>query len=546
MIEETFKRWLSFPTQFFLIVIGALLFFPELGSVNLFDWDELMPAESSREMLVTGNYEMVQIDYQPFYEKPPLFFWIQSASMQYFGVNELGARFPNAVLGILTMLVLFAVGRNVYKSQLGVLWALLFAASILPQFYFRSGFMHPLYDLLTFVSIFYLFKMTATNDFEPRKVQNLKRWRNLLLSGVFMGLAALVKGPAGIVVVVVTASLYFVINRGKLKIGVLDIAIWWVVATAVVFGWLGFELYHNGTRFVEGLAGFYEKLIGTKAEGHSGPWFYHIIVLLVGMFPASALIFTSFFKSNLDDSIQLNFKRWMVYLFIVNLCIFSIAETKIVHYSSLCYFPLTFLAAYYLNYLFDKKMEWTWKQTAPVFTIGLLIVIAITVGIFIMQKPDFILAYIKDDFAVECLKAEVYWTRNDIFWAGAYLILLITALLLTQTKHVRWGVYLLIISSALFVNTMMLRVVPRVERYSQGALIDFLKEKKNENCVVETVGFRSYAHWFYTQKPAAPPTHPARKTYVVTKVNKVTEVLSQQPNLHELYRKNGWVFFKGE
>lgn len=543
MIEETFKRWLSFPTQFFLIVIGALLFFPELGSVNLFDWDELMPAESSREMLVTGNYEMVQIDYQPFYEKPPLFFWIQATSMKYFGVNELGARLPNAVIGILTMLVLFAVGRNVYKSQLGVLWALLFAASILPQFYFRSGFMHPLYDLLTFLSIFYLFKITAINDFEPRKVQNLKRWRNLFLSGIFMGMAALVKGPAGIVVVVVTATLYFVLNRGKLKIGVLDIAIWWVVSTAVVFGWLGFELYHNGTRFIEGLAGFYEKLIGTKAEGHSGPWFYHILVLLIGMFPASALVFSAFLKNNLDDSIQLNFKRWMVYLFIVNLCIFSIAETKIVHYSSLCYFPLTFLAAYYLNYLFDNKMQWTWKQTVPLLTIGLVIVIGITAGILIMQRPETFVNYIKDDFAVECLKADVQWTRNDIFFGAAYLVCIIITLSLAQTKHVRWGTYLLLISSTVFVNTMMIRVVPRVERYSQGALIDFLKEKRNENCVVQTEGFRSYAHWFYTQKPAVLPPDPARKIYVVTKVNKAAEVMGWYPNLKELYRKNGWVFF---
>jgi 4-amino-4-deoxy-L-arabinose transferase-like glycosyltransferase len=546
MIEQTLKRWLSFPTQFFLIAIGALLFIPELGSVHLFDWDELMPAESSREMLVTGNYEMVQIDYQPFYEKPPLFFWVQAASMKYFGVNELGARFPNAIIGILTMLALFAIGRNVFKSQLGVLWALLFAGAILPQFYFRSGFMHPLYDLLTFLSVFYLFKITAINDFEPRKVQHIKRWRNLFLSALFMGLASLVKGPAAIVVVVVTASVYFVLNRGKLKIGLLDIAIWWVVAMAVVFSWLGFEIYHNGYRFVEGMAGFYEKLIGTKAEGHSGPWFYHILVLLIGVFPASVLAFTGFLKNNLDDSIQLNFKRWMIYLFIVNLSIFSIAETKIVHYSSLCYFPLTFLAAYYLNYLFDKKMEWGWKQTVPLLTIGLLIVTAISGGIILMQRPDVFINYIKDDFAVECLKADVSWTRNDIFFGAAYLVCIIITLSLAQTKHVRWGTYLLLISSAVFVNTMMIRVVPRVERYSQGALIDFLKEKKTENCLVETAGFRSYAHWFYTEKPPVLPHDPARKTYVVTKINKVNEVLAQQPNLHELYRKNGWVFFVKE
>lgn len=544
MIKDAWRKWLQFPTQFFLVIIGVLLFFPGLGDVNLFDWDELMPAESTREMIASGNYRMVQIDYQPFYEKPPLFFWVQAASMKYFGINEFGARFPEAVVGVLTMLVLFSIGRKIFKSQFGVLWALLFACSILPQFYFRSGFMHPMYDLFTFISIYFLFKITTVNDFEPRKTQALKRWRDLLLSAVFMGLATLVKGPAGIVVVSVTATLYFIINRGKLRLGVLDVLIWWIVVAGVVFTWLGVELYHNGSQFVEGLAGFYEKLIGTKAEGHSGPWFYHIIVLLVGLFPASALAFQGFAKSNNDDAGQLNFKRWMIYLFIVNLFIFSVAETKIVHYSSLCYFPLTFLAAYYLNYLFEGKLSWNWKQILPVFIIGMVIAGGVTAGIIVMQQPELFISYIKDDFAVECLKADVQWTRNDIFFAAGYLVCIVVTLALAQTKHVRWAAYLLIMSSGLFVNNMLVRVVPRIERYSQGALIDFLKEKRHENCTVETANFRSYAHWFYINKPPHLPEDPTRKNYVVTKINKLPEVMAQQPNLKELYRKNGWVFLE--
>jgi hypothetical protein len=42
-------------------------------------------------------------------------------------------------------------------------------------------------------------------------------------------------------------------------------------------------------------------------------------------------------------------RRWMVILFWVVLILFSIVKTKIVHYSSLCYFPLTYLAALQLE-----------------------------------------------------------------------------------------------------------------------------------------------------------------------------------------------------
>jgi 4-amino-4-deoxy-L-arabinose transferase-like glycosyltransferase len=67
-----------------LITCAVLLFFPFLGAVHLFDWDEINFAECSREMLATGDYLRVYIDFQPFWEKPPLFFWMQSAAMKIF------------------------------------------------------------------------------------------------------------------------------------------------------------------------------------------------------------------------------------------------------------------------------------------------------------------------------------------------------------------------------------------------------------------------------------------------------------------------------
>ena len=154
MIKSIERRILQFPTQLFLVVIGALLFIPFLGNVHLFDWDETVFA-SAREMLLTHTYRVVQLNFQPFYEKGPLFTWLQVISMQYLGVNEFAARLPNALCGIATMLVVFNVGRHVFKSQLGTLWALLFACSILPQVYFKSGVVDPLFNLFTLLGIFF-------------------------------------------------------------------------------------------------------------------------------------------------------------------------------------------------------------------------------------------------------------------------------------------------------------------------------------------------------------------------------------------------------
>ena len=60
-----------------LFVFSVLFYIPFLGGVHLFDWDEINFAEIAREMLVSRDYLRPQINFQPFWEKPPLFFWLQ-------------------------------------------------------------------------------------------------------------------------------------------------------------------------------------------------------------------------------------------------------------------------------------------------------------------------------------------------------------------------------------------------------------------------------------------------------------------------------------
>ena len=124
--------------QALIIIAGALMFIPFLGNVHLFDWDEINFAESAREMLLTKDYLTVRIFFRPFWEKPPLFIWMQVLSMKLFGVNEFAARFPNAICGIMTLLIIFNLGRKLYHEKFGVIWALAYCCSVLPFLYFKS------------------------------------------------------------------------------------------------------------------------------------------------------------------------------------------------------------------------------------------------------------------------------------------------------------------------------------------------------------------------------------------------------------------------
>jgi len=175
-----------------LLVLATFFFINGLGQVHLFDWDEINFAESSREMLLTGDYFTVQINFQQFWEKPPLFFWLQCASMSVFGVNEFAARFPNAVIGLFTLMVLFILGKKLHTAKFGFVWALIYTASFLPHLYFKSGIIDPVFNLFIFAGI--VFGILAINKATDR------RNKETVLCGLFVGLAVLTKGPVGLLI----------------------------------------------------------------------------------------------------------------------------------------------------------------------------------------------------------------------------------------------------------------------------------------------------------------------------------------------------------
>ena len=51
----------------YIFLASCLLFIPFLGSVHLFDWDEINFAECAREMIVSKDYLRTQIDFKPFW-----------------------------------------------------------------------------------------------------------------------------------------------------------------------------------------------------------------------------------------------------------------------------------------------------------------------------------------------------------------------------------------------------------------------------------------------------------------------------------------------
>ncbi len=74
-----------------LLLVAALLLLTGLA-YPLIDQDETRYAEIPREMVATGNWIMPQLNFEPYYDKPPLLYWLCAASYSVLGVSEASAR----------------------------------------------------------------------------------------------------------------------------------------------------------------------------------------------------------------------------------------------------------------------------------------------------------------------------------------------------------------------------------------------------------------------------------------------------------------------
>jgi len=244
----------------------------------------------------------------------------------------------------------------------------------------------------------------------------------------------------------------------------------------------------------------------------------------------------------------------MILFFLVVLIIFTIVKTKIVHYSSLCYFPLSFLGTYVIyKVIHDRIKNYRWLNI-------IYAIIGFTIGIAYMVVPvlaanmDWLikLGLFQDPFAQANAMSEVNWTGFEGIIGFLFVLGIIASLIMLRRNKSRAYV-LMFLNVTLFINLVLFFTAGKIETYSQRALIDFCKERQEEDCYVSTLGMKSFAHLYYTQKPI--PENPDsqnidwlltgdidKPTYFILRNKTLERFQGDYPDLELLYEKNGFSF----
>jgi 4-amino-4-deoxy-L-arabinose transferase-like glycosyltransferase len=357
-----------------------------------------------------------------------------------------------------------------------------------------------------------------------------------------------------------TLFVYWVYQRFRFYVNVPQFLFFTLSALLVTGIWLSIETLLHGPEFMYEFNRYQIRLLSTADAGHRGFLGYHFVVLFVGCFPASIFAIRAFFRQPPEaKEHQQDFRRWMKFLFWTVLILFTLVRTKIVHYSSMCYFPLTYLAASTIDKIIAGEITFSRGMKIGLIAVGGLFVLLTTALPFLGQRIDLLKPlFAKDPFALGNLEANVHWTGFEVI-PGVFLLLVLSfsILLLRNPSKIIRGFQLLFGGTAVFVFLTLIFYIGRIEGYSQRAAVNFFTEKAQEDCYLGVHGYKSYVHLFYGQPDGAGQAcfqdedcmekileGPIDKpVYIVTKVHKAEE-LKKIGTLREIDRKNGFVFFE--
>ena len=305
-----------------VFLVAFVLLITGTWASTLFDRDEGWYAETAREMLASGNYLTPAYRGEPFLEKPPLPYWLMAGSIRLFGINAFAARFPSVIAGAASCVILYLIARAMFDRKTALVSVVIYGTSFLTLLILRAALTDSVLILLLFISFYGFWRILAGDK---------SRLAWLMLYGA-AGLTFLTKYLAGVAIIGVAALATIAFTRKWDTLKKARIPTGAALFVAIVAAWFApAYIATDGEVFKV----FWEHNFGRAAsamQGHSGPFFYYIVLLPVIFFPWFAFLPSAL--THRKQAADPGLERWW---FLVSwaggtLLLFSIVSTKLPHY----------------------------------------------------------------------------------------------------------------------------------------------------------------------------------------------------------------------
>ena len=127
--------WLEYLCLLALLIAASALFLVNLSSLPLLDSHEATLAQVAKEIYQgedLTSWIFPTLWHRPYLEQPPLVHNLVAIAYKIGGVGELTTRFPGALLGALSVLLLYQIGREIFVARLPALFSALVYLTCLP------------------------------------------------------------------------------------------------------------------------------------------------------------------------------------------------------------------------------------------------------------------------------------------------------------------------------------------------------------------------------------------------------------------------------
>ena len=474
-----------------LLVICYFVFFFNIGNYAFMDVDETRYVSMARDMFHGKDFLTLYLNGDYFFEKPPLYFWGECLSFAIFGkVNEFTARFPVALYGTLSTLLVYFTGKKVVSRRFGVISAIILATTL--EFVILAKF--AILDIVVTTCIGFSVMFGFLSQFVSDKNKKYMWW----LFYIFSGLAVMAKGIPGFVVPF--AVMFFVTLANKTFKQVFRpqyILPGFLLFFLIVLPWhiIMFKI-HDPLFFNEYIMKHHiNRFFSSSQIDRKQPFYFYILTLLWGLIPwifsviAIAIAKVKAIKniSFKDLSDRKKFLLFNGIAFLVTMLFFSVSKTKLITYILPVYFFTSFLiGALWENYMFNNKYK------KPV-----------NISVYILGGIC-ILAGIVTCFSKYFLPAQVYSDLLIIKWFSISLVLLfgifsIVCAVKNWTKGVFACYALLIIIASAFGTKLFYNMD---YEFGQNDLMRFAKyAKQNNKKIVVLNNERKYSVLYYYNSP---------------------------------------------
>ncbi len=263
---------------------GLLLFvvlFWRLGEPTFWDPDEAHYAETTRELIATGDWTAPFYNEQPFFDKPVFFHLLQAIPMRLLGPTETAARLIPALAALALVGITAWLARRLSVARVASVAALLLVTSPGLFALARYAILDTLFTALMFGGAALV--TVAALEARPR----LQYGGYLLIA-----LAVLTKGPLAMALCGLTFALALAGPR-DLRERLLGLR--WLVGLAMVVAisapWFIYMWLRFDGAFVDGyVLNENVKLFSTSMYAKQPPWWFYFRILAAGLLPWTPLL----------------------------------------------------------------------------------------------------------------------------------------------------------------------------------------------------------------------------------------------------------------